>query len=161
ISGKEVKKHQVSDVLDYVKTFEIGSKLLLLAPVHIPKERSVLKTLEILSLQGYARIKYQGKGHRISNIDKEIDDNFSLVLDRILVIDVEDSYERLADAVDTAFFEGKRICTHEDLRTAEQVVFSTKFEKRGTVFLVHNTHLFSSNVPYGDCPSCEGYGDMI
>lgn len=161
ISGKEVKKHQVSDVLDYVKTFEIGSKLLLLAPVHIPKERSVLKTLEILSLQGYARIKYQGKVHRISDIDKEIDHNFSLVVDRIIVKDDEDFYNRLADAVDTAFFEGKGICTIEDLRTSEQVVFSTKFEMDGIEFLEPNTHLFSFNNPYGACPSCEGYGDMI
>ena len=161
ISGKEVKKHQVSDVLDYVKTFEIGSKLLLLAPVHIPKERSVLKTLEILSLQGYARIKYQGKVHRISDIDKEIDHNFSLVVDRIIVKDDEDFYNRLADAVDTAFFEGKGICTIEDLRTSEQVVFSTKFEIDGIEFLEPNTHLFSFNNPYGACPSCEGYGDMI
>src|SRR5690606_9673566 len=149
------------DVLDYVKTFEIGSKLLLLAPVHIPKERSVLKTLEILSLQGYARIKYQGKVHRISDIDKEIDHNFSLVVDRIIVKDDEDFYNRLADAVDTAFFEGKGICTIEDLRTSEQVVFSTKFEMDGIEFLEPNTHLFSVNNPYGACPSCEGYGDMI
>ncbi len=161
ISGKEVKKHQVSDVLDYVKTFERGSKLLLLAPVHIPKERSVLKTLEILSLQGYARIKYQGKVHRISDIDKEIDHNFSLVVDRIIVKDDEDFYNRLADAVDTAFFEGKGICTIEDLRTYEQVAFSTKFEMDGIQFLEPNTHLFSFNNPYGACPSCEGYGDMI
>src|SRR5690606_31021383 len=161
ISGKEVKKHQVSDVLDYVKTFEPGSKLLLLAPVHIPKERSVLKTLEILSLQGYARIKYQDKVHRISDIDKEIEHDILLVVDRIIVKDDEDFYNRLADAVGTAFFEGKGVCAIEDLSTLEQVEFSTKFEMDGIQFLEPNTHLFSFNNPYGACPSCEGYGDMI
>ncbi|WP_417360264.1 excinuclease ABC subunit UvrA [Galbibacter sp.] len=161
ISGKEVKKHQVSDVLDHVKTFEQGRKLLLLAPVHIPKERSVLKTLEILSLQGYARIKYQGKVHRISDIDKEIDHNISLVVDRIVVKDDEDFYNRLADAVDTAFFEGKGVCAIEDLSTDTQMEFNTKFEMDGMQFLEPNTHLFSFNNPYGACPSCEGYGDMI
>lgn len=161
ISGKEVKKHQVTDVLDYIKTFEQGSKLLLLAPVHIPEERSVLKTLEILSLQGYARIKYQDQVHRISEIDEEIDHNFSLVVDRIIVKDDEDFYNRLADAVDTAFFEGKGICAVEDLSTGKQTEFSTKFEMDGIQFLEPNTHLFSFNNPYGACPSCEGYGDMI
>src|SRR5699024_2991836 len=85
ISGKEVKKHQVSDVLDHIKTYDPGSKLLLLAPVHIPEDRSVLKTLEILSQQGYARIKHHDKVLRISEIDTEIDHNFSLVVDRIIV----------------------------------------------------------------------------
>src|SRR5690606_20270908 len=161
VSGKEVKKHQVTDVLDYIKSFEQGSKLLLLAPVHIPKERSVLKTLEILSLQGYARIKYEDQVHRISDIEEEIDHNFSLVVDRIIVKDDEDFYNRLADAVDTAFFEGKGICAVEDLNTGKQVEFSTKFEMDGIQFLEPNTHLFSFNNPYGACPSCEGYGDMI
>jgi len=161
ISGKEVKKHQVTDVLNYVKSFEQGSKLLLLAPVHIPEERSVLKTLEILSLQGYARIKYQDKVHRISDIEEEIDHNFSLVVDRIIVKDDEDFFNRLADAVDTAFFEGKGICAIEDLSTGSQMEFSTKFELDGIQFLEPNTHLFSFNNPYGACPSCEGYGDTI
>lgn len=161
VSGKEVKKHQVTDVLDYIKSFEQGSKLLLLAPVHIPKERSVLKTLEILSLQGYARIKYKDQVHRISDIEEEIDHNFSLVVDRIIVKDDEDFYNRLADAVDTAFFEGKGICAVEDLNTGKLVEFSTKFEMDGIQFLEPNTHLFSFNNPYGACPSCEGYGDMI
>ena len=161
VSGKEVKKHQVTDVLDYIKSFEQGSKLLLLAPVHIPKERSVLKTLEILSLQGYARIKYEDQVHRISDIEEEIDHNFSLVVDRIIIKDDEDFYNRLADAVDTAFFEGKGICAVEDLNTGKQVEFSTKFEMDGIQFLEPNTHLFSFNNPYGACPSCEGYGDMI
>ena len=161
ISGKEVKKHQVTDVLDYIKSFEQGSKLLLLAPVHIPKERSVLKTLEILSLQGYARIKYNDQVHRISDIEEEIDHNFSLVVDRIIVKDDEDFYNRLADAVDTAFFEGKGICAVEDLGTGKQVEFSTRFELDGIQFLEPNTHLFSFNNPYGACPNCEGYGDMI
>lgn len=161
ISGKEVKKHQVSDVLDYVKTFEPGSKLLLLAPVHIPKERSVLKTLEILSLQGYARIKYQDKVHRISDIDKEIEHDILLVVDRIIVKDDEDFYNRLADAVGTAFFEGKGVCSIEDLKTEKQTEFSSNFEMDGIQFLEPNTHLFSFNNPYGACPICEGYGDMI
>ncbi|QLE02540.1 excinuclease ABC subunit UvrA [Galbibacter sp. BG1] len=161
VSGKEVKKNTVTDVVNHVKSFEERSKLLLLAPVHIPEERSVLKTLEILSQQGFARIKYKDEVLRIDEIEKEIDHDFFLVVDRIIVKDDEDFYNRLADAVDSAFFEGKGTCIIENLETNNQTIFSNKFELDGMQFLEPNVHLFSFNNPYGACPRCEGYGDVI
>lgn len=161
VSGQEVKKHSVSDVLGFVKSFAERSKLLLLAPVHIPEDRSVLKTLQILSQQGYARIKYRGEVLRIDEIDQEIDHDFFLVVDRIIVKHEEDFFNRLGDAVDTAFFEGKGECIIEDLETGDSHHFSSKFELDGITFLEPNVHLFSFNNPYGACPKCEGYGDVI
>ncbi|MEH6705372.1 MAG: excinuclease ABC subunit UvrA [Galbibacter orientalis] len=161
ISGNEVKKNTVTDVINYVKTFEERSKLLLLAPVHIPEDRNVLKTLEILAQQGYARIKYKNEVLRIEEIETEIENDFSLVVDRIIVKDDEDFYNRLADAVDSAFFEGKGECIIEDLSADKQMHFSNKFELDGIQFLEPNVHLFSFNNPYGACPRCEGYGDVI
>lgn len=161
VSGKEVKKHQVSDVINFVKQFEEGSKLLLLSPVHIPEERSVLQTLKILSQQGYARIKYKGEVLRIDEIDKEIEHDFLLVIDRIIVKHEDDFFNRLADAADTAYFEGKGIIIIEDLSTNNLTHFSNKFELDGIQFPEVNTHLFSFNNPYGACPKCEGYGDVI
>jgi len=161
ISGNEVKKNTVTDVINYVKTFEERSKLLLLAPVHIPEDRNVLKTLEILAQQGYARIKYKNEVLRIEEIETEIENDFFLVVDRIIVKDDEDFYNRLADAVDSAFFEGKGECIIEDLSADKQMHFSNKFELDGIQFLEPNVHLFSFNNPYGACPSCEGYGDVI
>ena len=161
ISGKEVKKHTVNDVVNFVKSFEENTKLLLLAPVHIPNERSVLQTLKILSQQGYARIKYKGEVLRIDDIEKEIDHNFFLVVDRIILKDDEDFFNRLADAIDTSFFEGKGECIVEELSTGKQTSFSNKFELDGIQFPEINTHLFSFNNPYGACPTCEGYGDVI
>lgn len=161
VSGKEVKKHQVSDVINFVKQFEEGSKLLLLSPVHIPNERSVLQTLKILSQQGYARIKYKDEVLRIDEIDKEIEHDFLLVIDRIIVKHEEDFFNRLADAVDTAYFEGKGKIIIEDLSTNSLTYFSNKFELDGIQFPEVNTHLFSFNNPYGACPKCEGYGDVI
>lgn len=161
VSGQEVKKHSVSDVLGFVKSFAERSKLLLLAPVHIPEDRSVLKTLQILSQQGYARIKYRGEVLRIDEIDQEIDHDFFLVVDRIIVKHEEDFFNRLGDAVDTAFFEGKGECIIEDLETGDSHHFSNKFELDGITFLEPNVHLFSFNNPYGACPKCEGYGDVI
>jgi len=161
ISNKEVKKHTVTDVLNYVKSLEIGSKLLLLSPVHIPDERSVLQTLKILAQQGYARIKYKGDVLRIEEITTEIEHDFYLVIDRIVVKDDEDFYNRLGDAIQTAFFEGKGECIIENLKICKQTLFNNKFELDGIQFLEPNTHLFSFNNPYGACPTCEGYGKII
>ncbi len=161
ISGKEVKKHTVNDVVNFIKLFEENTKLLLLSPVHIPNERSVLQTLKILSQQGYARIKYKGEILRIDEIENEIDHDFFLVVDRIIVKNDEDFFNRLADAIDTSFFEGKGECFIEELSTGKQTHFSNKLELDGIQFPEINTHLFSFNNPYGACPTCEGYGDVI
>ncbi|MCF8714349.1 excinuclease ABC subunit UvrA [Joostella atrarenae] len=161
VSGNEVKKNTVTDVINFVKTHEERSKLLLLAPVHISEDRSVMKTLKILAQQGFARIKYKDEVLRIEEIEEDIENDFFLVVDRIIVSDNEDFYNRLADAIDSAFFEGKGECIIEDLSTNKQTHFSNKFELDGMSFLEPNVHLFSFNNPYGACPRCEGYGDVI
>lgn len=161
ISGKEVKKHTVSDVINHIKTLEEGSKLLLLAPITIKEERDPIKSLELFSKQGYARIKYKGEVIRIDQAPKDIGREFDLVVDRIIVKDDEDFYNRLANAVDNAFFEGKGVCAIENLQTGDIRSFSNQFELDGMKFLEPNVHLFSFNNPYGACPKCEGYGDVI
>ncbi|MFA5298259.1 MAG: excinuclease ABC subunit UvrA [Lutibacter sp.] len=161
ISGSEVKKQTVTDVINYIKNLKVDTKLLLLAPVHIPKERSLLQTLKILAQQGYSRIKYKGEIIRIEEVDTEIESNFYLVIDRIVVQDNEDFYNRLADAVQTAFFEGNGECVVEDVKIKKQTTFNNKFELDGILFLEPNTHLFSFNNPYGACPACDGFGNVI
>jgi excinuclease ABC subunit A len=160
-SGNEVKKHTVSDVINHIKTVDLNTKLLLLSPVHIPEERSVLQTLKILAQQGYARIKYKDKIVRIESITEEIEHDFHLVIDRIVVKDDEDFFNRLGDAIQTAFFEGKGECIIQNLNTKTTTLFNNKFELDGIQFLEPNTHLFSFNNPYGACPTCEGYGNVI
>lgn len=161
ISGAEVKKHTVSDVINHIKALEEGSKLLLLAPVTIKEERDPIKSLELFSKQGYARIKYKGEVLRIDQAPNDIGREFDLVVDRIIVKDDEDFYNRLANAVDNAFFEGKGVCAIENLQTGKTQSFSNQFELDGMKFLEPNVHLFSFNNPYGACPKCEGYGDVI
>ncbi len=168
ISNREVKKDTVSDVINYVKKLEEKTKLLLLAQVHIPEERSVEKSLAILAQQGYARIKRKGEIIRIEDFSKTVKSSkdpmghdFELVVDRVVVQQNEDFYNRLADAVQIAFFEGKGSCSLENLKTNTITQFSNSFELDGMQFLEPNTHLFSFNNPYGACPTCEGYGDII
>ncbi|MDP5061975.1 MAG: excinuclease ABC subunit UvrA [Maribacter sp.] len=161
VSGKEVKKHTVTDVVNHVKTYGEGAKLLLLAPITIRDDRDALKSLELFSKQGYARIKYKNEVLRIDQAPENIGKKFDLVIDRIITKEDEDFYNRLANAVDTAFFEGKGECIIEELADGKQTPFSNKFELDGMSFLEPNVHLFSFNNPYGACPKCEGYGDVI
>jgi excinuclease ABC subunit A len=161
VSGNIVKKQRVRDVVNHVKSLELNSRLLLLSPVHIPDDRSSLQTLKILGKQGYARVKYKGEILRIEEISDEIEHDFHLVIDRIIVKDDDDFFNRLGDAVQTAFFEGKGVCILEEIKSGDKILFNNKFELDGMQFLEPNTHLFSFNNPYGACPECEGYGNVI
>jgi excinuclease ABC subunit A len=163
VSNKEVKKHTVTDVLKHIKNYEIGSKLLLLAPIHLNEDRDLKTVLNVFSQQGYARLKYKDAIVRIEEFpfDSYKNEPLQLVVDRIILKDDEDFYNRLADAIQTAFFEGKGICSVENLGMKTTAKFSNKFEIDGITFLEPNTHLFSFNNPYGACPTCEGYGNVI
>mgnify|MGYP003114635181 FL=1 len=163
ISGNEVKRDRVADVIDHVKSFEEREKLLLLAPIHIEEGRTLAEKIKVLAQQGYSRIKVKDDVLRIDEADLEkikAEDTL-LVVDRIITKDEEDFYNRLADATDAAFFEGKGELYIENLKSGKKRHFSNKFELDGISFLEPNVHLFSFNNPYGACPKCEGYGDVI
>ncbi len=163
ISNQLVVKDTVTDVINRIKTFDIGTKFILLAPVIFDGNKTLENLLHVFSQQGYARIQHLNTIHRIEEFDQTLYKNepLSLVVDRVVVKDDEDFYNRLADAVQTAFFEGKGSCSLQNLTTGEILEFSNKFELDGMSFLEPNTHLFSFNNPYGACPSCEGYGNII
>ena len=162
ISGNEVKKHTVTDVVEAALAYPDGTKQLLLAPISIPKDRTVEQVLKLLLQQGYARILHQGEVIRLEedNLPKKLG-KFQLVVDRIVVQHNEDFQHRLADAVETAFFEGKGECMLQEVESEVLKHFSNRFEMDGITFLEPNVHLFSFNNPYGACPECDGYGDTI
>jgi excinuclease ABC subunit A len=163
VSGKEVKKDTVTDVINKVKTFDINSKWLLLAPIHLEEGRKLEDKLKVLLQQGFARILVNNQTIRLDEINQHSLDNkdILLIIDRIVVKDEEEFYNRLADAVQTAFFEGKGICFLQELETENRIEFSSNFELDGITFFEPNIHLFSFNNPYGACPSCDGYGNVI
>ncbi|NRB82941.1 MAG: excinuclease ABC subunit UvrA [Winogradskyella sp.] len=164
ISGNEVKKHTVTDVIEHITKYDEGSKLLLLSPILLEEGRTIDNKLQTLLQQGYARIKYKGKVLRIDDALNEAilsDKDLYLVVDRIVYKDDEDFLNRLADAIETAFFEGVGSCIIESLFDNSQMSFNNKFELDDMQFLEPNVHLFSFNNPYGACPKCEGYGDVI
>ena len=163
VSGREVKKNTVSDVINDVKQLELNSKWLLLAPIHLEEGRQLEDKLKVLLQQGFSRILVDNEMVRLDEIDQHSLDNKDvlLIVDRIVVKDEEEFYNRLADAVQTAFYEGKGICYLQELNTDKRLDYSNNFEMDGINFLEPNVHLFSFNNPYGACPSCEGYGNII
>ena len=163
ISNQEVKKNTVTDVINTVKTLKIDSKWLLLAPIQLEKGRKLEDKLQALIQQGFARIVVDSKLIRLDEIDNQtlISKDIFLVIDRIIVKEEEEFYNRLSDAVQTAFFEGKGICFLQELDAKKLFAFSANFEMDNITFLEPNVHLFSFNNPYGACPVCEGYGNII
>lgn len=163
ISGLEVKKHTVSDVIHDVKAFEPESRWLLLAPVSPEKDRSIEEKLGILLQQGFARVLVDNEMIRLDEIKnislahKEV----LLIIDRIVVKEEEEFYNRLSDAIQTAFFEGKGYCALQQVDSGKRLTYSNNFELDGITFPEPNVHLFSFNNPYGACPVCEGYGNII
>lgn len=163
VSGREVKKDTVTDVVNEVKKMEPESRWLLLAPVHIEKGRTLEEKLGVLLQQGFARILADNETLRLDDLgetdltNKEV----LLVVDRIVVKEEEEFYNRLADAIQTAFYEGKGECYLQDVISGNRLTFSNNFELDGITFVEPNVHLFSFNNPYGACPACEGYGNII
>lgn len=161
ISGRVVKKDTTTDVINYIKSFREGERLLLLSPIHLEEGRSMENKIQAMAQQGYSRIKMDGEVQRIDELPTILPDKIDLVIDRIITKDDDDFYNRLADAVEIAFFEGKGELFIESLSSNETVEFNNRFEADGMSFLEPNVHLFSFNNPYGACPVCEGYGDVI
>ena len=130
--------------------------------------------LKVLLQQGFARILVNNEMVRLDDISTEVSGSLDvtkmheldnkdilLIIDRIVVKEEEEFFNRLADAIQTAFFEGKGVCYLQDLDTNSRLTFSSNFELDGITFLEPNIHLFSFNNPYGACPTCEGYGNII
>ena len=161
ISGKQVKSDSVKDVLGCIKNvFSNGDKLLLLAPIdHLSENRN--DRLNILKQQGFARILINGEVLRIEELTQIPQEKYELVVDRIIVRHEEDFYQRVADAIEIAFYEGKGTCSLWSLDQEKKVTFSNRFELDGITFIPPNIHFFSFNNPFGACRKCQGFGDII
>ena len=165
VSGNEVKKDTVTDVVNAVKKLQLDTKWLLLSPIYLEKGRKLEDKLKVLLQQGFARVLIDNEMVRLDELEtiktKLTVKNTLLIIDRIVVKNDDDFYNRLSDAVQTAYFEGKGICFLQEVGTTNRLSFSGNFELDNIDFLEPNVHLFSFNNPYGACPVCEGYGNII
>lgn len=168
VSGQIVKRHTVSDVLDFINSFEKDTKLIIASPLKTKKGRTLLQEAELLMQQGFSRIETNNEIKQIEELLENGDENFcttscNIVIDRVTVQPDEDTQARMADSVQTAFFEGHGECVIK-IFNKEQIIthqFSNLFEADGIEFDVPSVHMFSFNNPIGACPTCEGYGKVI
>ena len=172
ISGNEVKRHHVTDVVDYINSLPLGTRVAILSPIAIPDERSIKEHLDILNQQGFSRLEVNEQFLRMddflasSNTLNANCKNINLVIDRISVNkDSEDNNSRLGDSVQTAFYEGRGECIikvfDEKSVITSTTNFSNKFEADGIIFEEPSEYMFAFNNPLGACPKCEGFGSVI
>ena len=167
-TGEVVKRERVSDVLDYINSFALDTRIIIAAPL-IPKNgRTILQEAELLMQQGFTRLETNNEILKIDELvnagsDKFCNGNCNIVIDRISVDSDEDTQSRIADSVQTAFFEGHGECVIKVFLESEIVnrSFSNMFEADGMEFEEPSIHMFSFNNPVGACPTCEGYGKVI
>jgi len=166
-SGNLVKRHSVKDVVNFVSKWELGHKFMVSAPIEIPKNRTLNNQLKVLLQQGYVRVHINGKMEDINAILEEgvnsKKSHVQVVIDRLSVKNDSEFMNRLADSVQTAFFEGKGICLIHDMSEKEEILheFSNKFELDGITFEEPSVNLFTFNNPFGACKRCDGFGTII
>jgi excinuclease ABC subunit A len=166
ISGKQVKKDDVTDVVNYINNLNAGDKVFILTTFIIQKNRELKEELNILLQKGFSRL-YDGK--EILQIEDILaDDKFKLgkknlfiLVDRIVKKDFDEAdMHRISDSAGTAFYEGEGELILE-INASKKITFSNKFELDGILFEEPSPNLFSFNNPYGACPVCEGFSQIL
>ena len=176
VSGNEVKKHSTQDVVKKILSYPKGTKVMLLAPLRIKENYTIEKQLLLLMQQGFTRVKLNEEILKIEELlekqkDKKADridaKNIFIFIDRFVAdADDEENHSRIADSVETAFYEGSGDCLVEVIADSEKkknelLSFSNKFEMDGIIFSEPSSHFFSFNNPLGACKNCEGFGSVI
>ncbi|MDE7386492.1 MAG: excinuclease ABC subunit UvrA [Muribaculaceae bacterium] len=167
VSGMEVKKHTVNDVVETALSFPTSTRLAVTAPITLPEGRTFAQQLDILAKEGYSRLLVNDEFTDIDDVMAKAGDvdaaDCYLVIDRLMVSDDPDEISRLADSTETAFFEGHdfmRLVVWSD-GAVRHYDFSKRFEADGITFMEPNDQMFNFNNPYGACPTCEGFGKTM
>ena len=168
ISGQQVKRHSVEDVIACTRQYSVGTKFVVLAPLHIVEGRTFRRQLEMAVQEGYVRLWHKGDFVRIDDFlaqpgaaEQAKLEDFYLLIDRMAVDDTKEYLSRLTDSVETAMYEGDGICRLVFLPSNIMYEFSTRFEADGITFEQPGENMFSFNSPLGACPVCEGFGRVI
>ncbi len=169
VSGQEVKKHTVEDVVNCALGYDRGTRFAVVAPIVSSADRDFRSQLDIFMKEGYSRVV---KGDEIISIEDMLQqakmpaspNGYSLLIGRFSVSDDKDAVSQLTESVETAFYEGRKQCSllvWDDKGKMHKHDFSNSFEADGITFLEPNEQLFNFNTPYGACPTCEGFGRII
>ena len=173
ISGAEVKKHTVDDILRCVATYPAGTRMAITSPIVLPGGRKLRDQLDILHKGGYSRVVADGQ---LIDIESALQNpaglknltGCELLIDRFAASAEKDEISRISESAETAFFEGHDQCSllvwvadEDGGTTVRRHDFSKRFEADGITFMEPNEQLFNFNNPYGACPTCEGFGRVI
>ncbi len=164
VSGQEVKKHSVEDIVQCMLEYPEGTRFTVLTPLLLPHGRTMKEQLDIDLKQGFTRLEVNGQTIRIDEYEPHEGDNVFLLIDRLTTSAAKDTVSRLTDSVETAMYEGDGACLlrfYQSDGTTRLYRFSTKFEADGIRFEEPNDQMFSFNSPMGACPECEGFGRVI
>lgn len=163
ISGKEVKKNSVTDVINLIKKFDEGERYMVLAPWRLKEKKATDKAAEMLSSQGFTKVLVKGETIDLSEfkaVNYKKDESY-IIIDRLSHQSDDDYFSRIGDSIQTAFYEGFGDCVVYRLKDEKFSNFSSRFELDGEVFIEPSVNFFSFNNPYGACDTCEGYGSTI
>ena len=162
ISNEIVKKDSIKTVIKLIKSLNKGDKFLILSKIEVSEKTELKDFFQFYFDQGYARIENEGETLNIQDaIDKDIKNSFYLIVDRSIYNDDNDYLNRIIDSIENAFFQGNNEMYIKTLSDDNYHFFSKKFQKDGIDFIEPNEHLFSFNNPFGACPTCGGYGDIM
>lgn len=166
VSGREVTKHSPDSVVSTVFALPVGTRIAVSAPIELPEGRTLATQLGIYQKEGYSRLLHDGEFVDIADLAAsdsvpESAEGYELLVDRLAVADSDDERSRLADSVETAFFEGHdrlTVTAWQPGLAPERMEFSKRFEADGITFAEPSAQMFNFNNPYGACPRCEGFG---
>ncbi|MFN5184108.1 MAG: excinuclease ABC subunit UvrA [Bacteroidota bacterium] len=170
VSGKQVKRHKVSDVVDKILSLSNGNKVLILSRIFLLEKRTLKQQLNILRQQGFSRVLYNGEVRKIEEdeiLKLKSNDQLYLLIDRVVLdefTDKEETANRLSDSVQTAFYEGQGECVlniSDEKNNNEVISYTDRFEMDGIAFEEPDVNFFTFNNPIGACKKCEGFGSII
>ncbi len=169
VSGEQVKKHTVEDVVSAATSYPEGTRIALASPIVMPEKRKFRSQLDVYLKAGYSRVIHNNEFVEIEDLLAlgdalpESADGYDLLVDRLAAAHDGDELSRLADSVETAFFEG-----HNELKLIvwgkdgiSTTVFSKRFEADGITFDEPSDMMFNFNNPVGACETCGGFGKVL
>jgi excinuclease ABC subunit A len=167
-SGKQVRRDTLQDVLNYLEKLKEDTRIALYAPLVIPEGRKTKDQLKVLIQQGITRARYNGTLIKIDELLNEktlIEKNIAILIDRFSINHSnEENTARIADSIQTSFYEGQGECiieVYKDEGSTEEVSFNNRFEADEIIFEEPSVHFFSFNNPLGACKTCEGFGSIV
>ncbi|MDD2726917.1 MAG: excinuclease ABC subunit UvrA, partial [Proteiniphilum sp.] len=167
VSGEEVKRHYVQDVVEKMKEYRPGTRMAVLSSIQLRNGRNLQEQLDILMKEGFSRVDVGEQFYRIDELLEQKQqppaEEVLLVIDRLSCSSDKATVNRLSDSVETAFLEGDGECIVRfwGEEGIESFTFSNRFEADGITFEEPTEMMFNFNSPVGACPKCEGFGKVM